>query len=166
VTGMDRELIATLFQTGGRLVTSLLQTYGLRRQPPKIEMPKSEAKEKRVTTEETIAYQRRELAKELTLLEGHLSQGCKINNKACDCCEKHPIKIEGLALETAGMTPDPVYKRLASWVQEISPIITEEAAASGSYEGQYPQLAIQARDFRKTIMGSDLWKEVNNEAEQ
>lgn len=158
---MKTELLAAIFQTGGKLMSNLLQLNSLRSQAvPTVELEAPQHSDGGgVTNQETIDYQRRELVKELTLLEGHLSQGCKINSKACDCCEKHPIKIEGLALETAGMTTEPVYQQLAAWTQQISPIITEEAAASGKYEEQYPKLAIQARDFRKTIMGSDLWKE-------
>ena len=43
-------------------------------------------KQPKVTTEETIAYQKREIGKELLLLEKHLQQRCKIAGKACDCC--------------------------------------------------------------------------------
>jgi hypothetical protein len=56
----------------------------------------------RVTTEETVEYQKRELSKEILLLEKHLQQRCKIMGKACDCCEKHPIVIEALAQEALG----------------------------------------------------------------
>jgi len=105
-----------------------------------------------VTTQETVLYQRREISKELILLEGHLQQGCKINDRACDCCEKHPLKIEGLAQETAGMTADPVYSELAVWTHSISAVTSEEAAASGQYDDEYPKLAMKAREFRKAIM--------------
>jgi hypothetical protein len=39
-----------------------------------------------VSTADTIAYQNRELIKEMLLLEAHLQQGCKIGGVACDCC--------------------------------------------------------------------------------
>jgi len=79
-------------------------------------------------------------------------------------CEKHPIKIEGLAQEAAGMTPEPVFRKLAKWTQEISPITTEAAAASGKYAEKYPELAIEARTFRKALMpGKPVEKEVENE---
>lgn len=101
---------------------------------------------------------------ELTLLEGHLTEGCRINSKPCDCCEKHPIRLEGLAQETAGMVSDPVYRELAQWAQDISPITTEAAAGSGKYKDEYPKLALRARDFRKAIMSPDMMKEVGNDA--
>lgn len=108
----------------------------------------------RVTTEETIAYQRRELGKELLLLEKHLQQGCKIGGKACDCCEKHPIVIEGLALETMGMSPDPVFGEVLSFAQRIAPITTEAASRSGVYTNQYPNLAMESREIRKRLTGT------------
>lgn len=167
---MDKEALATIITQGGRLLTHLLRTYSnppvkvslpmletdlSSERPPEVPIeqpPKSASFFDPVSTEETVLYQRRELAKELILLEGHLQQGCKINSKACDCCEKHPLKIEGLAQETAGMTADPVYSKLADWTRTIAPVTSEEAAASGQYNDEYPKLAMEAREFRKAIM--------------
>ena len=160
-------MVATVFQEGGKLISGLMQTYGGRRyQVPSTQIKEVQADQQaeHVTTDETIEYQKREIAKELMLLEGHLQQGCKINSKACDCCEKHPIKIEGLAQETAGMTPDPVFNDLADWIKGIASITTEEASASGKYDKQYSKLAIKAREFRKSIMPI-MVKEVLNEQE-
>ena len=119
---MNTQLLATLFQAGGKLMSSLLQTYALKRPyvPIVVDSTVRTAPGKGVSTEETVNYQRRELVKELTLLEGHLQQGCKINNKGCDCCEKHPIKIEGLAQETAGMVRDGLFSKLAGWADRKS----------------------------------------------
>ncbi len=117
-----------------------------------------------LTTDQTVQYQRRELAKELILLEGHLQQGCKIGGQACDCCEKHPLKIEGLAQETAGMSTDPVYGELAGWIRQIAPMTSEEASASGNYDNEYPRLAMKAREFRKAIMPAE--KEEYHAAEE
>ncbi len=108
----------------------------------------------RVTTPETIEYQKRELGKELMLLEKHLQQKCKINGKACDCCEKHPIVIEGLAQETLGMTGDKLYEDVIDWARKITPITTEEASRSGEYDNIYPGLAVEGRNIRKRIMGT------------
>lgn len=77
-------------------------------------------------------------------------------------CTKHPIKLEGLAQETAGMSPDPVFRELSNWVDRISPMTTEEASASGKYDTEYPRLAMEARDFRKHIMSPDIMKEVSD----
>lgn len=119
------------------------------------ETPASEqASVARVTNAETIQYQRRELGKVIMLLELHLQQGCKINGKACDCCEKHPIVIEGLAEETLGMTGDKLYEDVIAWAKKITPITTEEASRSGKYDNIYPDLAVEGRNIRKRIMGT------------
>jgi len=113
-----------------------------------------------LTTDETIQYQRREIGKELLLLEKHLQQGCKIAGKggqvkACDCCTKHPLAIEALAQETLGMTPDLAFSELILWVRSIETKTTEAASASGQYDKEYPKLAIKARELRKAIIGTE-----------
>lgn len=108
----------------------------------------------RVTTLETIQYQKRELGKEIMLLEKHLQQKCKIGGKACDCCEKHPIVIEGLAQETLGMTGDKLYESVIAWARKITPKTTEEASRSGEFDNAYPGMAVEARNIRKRIMGT------------
>ena len=157
---MDKQILAAIFQEGGRVISGFLQTYGVRR--PSIAITESKGKEpgqaSRVSTDETIQYQRREIVKELTLLESHLQEGCKINSKPCDCCEKHPIKLEGLAQETAGMTPEPVFRDLAKWARSIAPITSRAAAGSGKHDEEYPRLAIDARNFRKAIMSDSFSK--------
>jgi len=182
---MDPQTLATLIAEGGKLLSGLMKTFNVRMAQvslpdlPETELPALSveqspapdpapapvSKPAGVTTEATIRYQKRELVKELILLEGHLQQGCKIGGEACDCCFKHPIKIEGLAQETAGMSPDPVYRELSDWVNEISPKTTADAAASGKYDDQYPKMAVQAREFRKAIMSTDITKEVVHEQE-
>lgn len=143
-----------------------MRTYTVRR--PKVEMitsktTESKQEEEHLNTEETIRYQRREIIKDLTLLEGHLQQACKINSKPCDCCHKHPIKLEALAEETAGMTPELVFRELAKWAREIAPITTEAASASGKYDKEYPKLAMKAREFRKAIMPAQPLEKEENE---
>jgi len=105
-----------------------------------------------VSDSETIKYQNRELVKEMVLLEAHLLQQCKIGGKACNCCEKHPIAVEGLARETLGMTGKPLYSEIADWAKQISPMTTPEASASGKFDDQYPQLAVKLRELRKNVM--------------
>lgn len=109
----------------------------------------------KVTTEETVAYQKREMGKELLLLEKHLQQKCKIAGKACDCCEKHPLAIEALAQETLGITGDDIYHEVATWARNVMPVTTEEASRSGQYDEEYPALAVTARDMRKRLMGTE-----------
>lgn len=117
-----------------------------------------------VTTTETIQYQREEMVKELSLLEKHLQQGCKIFGKACDCCEKHPVTVEGLAQETLGMTADPLYSEVAQWARKLAPITTIEASESRQYDKVYYQLAVEARELRKRI-STDMDKSIQGSVE-
>jgi hypothetical protein len=39
-----------------------------------------------VSYDELVLYQKKEIGKQLLLLQMHLEQGCKINSRACDCC--------------------------------------------------------------------------------
>lgn len=113
-----------------------------------------ERRDNPVSTQETVDYQRREIAKEFFLLEKHLQQHCQIGGKPCDCCEKHPIIIEGLAQEVLGMENDPLYSEIIEWAREVSPMTTQTASESGKYYETYPQLAIAARTLRKRMMGT------------
>ena len=108
-----------------------------------------------VSDAETIAYQNRELGKALLLLELHFQQKCKINGVPCDCCEKHPMAIEALAEEALGMTGDPKFSDIISWTKKVTPMTTTEASASGQYDELYPELAQEARRFRKNLMGTE-----------
>jgi len=105
-----------------------------------------------VTGGELVKHQNRELLKEMVLLEAHLLQKCKIAGKPCDCCQKHPIALEGLARETLGITGNPIYSQIADWAKEISPITTPEASASGKFDDRYLQLAVDLRELRKPVM--------------
>ena len=109
----------------------------------------------KVSTQDTIAYQNREIGKDLLLLERHLQQLCQIDGTPCDCCQKHPMAIEALAEETFGMTGTAVYKEIADWAKVIAPITTQEASGSGEYAEIYPRLSMQARELRKKLMGTD-----------
>ena len=70
-------------------------------------------------------------------------------------CEKHPLAIEALAQETLGITGDGIYHEVATWARNIMPVTTEAASRSGSYDEEYPALAVTARDMRKRIVGSE-----------
>ena len=119
------------------------------------ESSKKVAPSRRVTTGETIAYQKRELGKEILLLEKHLQQKCKIGGVACDCCEKHPIVIEALAQESLGMSTNPVFNDIIVWIRGIAPMTTEAASQSGDYDDKYPEMAVAARIMRKSLMGTE-----------
>ena len=116
--------------------------------------PSAPYKLPQVSNKETIDYQKREIGKELLILEKHLQQGCKINQVACECCQKHPLAIEALAEETLGMTAEPVYSELKDWTKGLGPKVTTEASSSGKYDDEYPRMAVKAREFRKKILGT------------
>jgi len=123
-----------------------------RRQKVHLEPPATNG----VSTEETVAYQNRELAKNLIVLEKHYAQKLTIAGKKCDCgTGRHLLAIESLAEETISMVDNPdIYYRLLDWVKEASPKSTDSAAKSGQYDDEYPVFSRQARDFRKEIIGS------------
>ena len=115
----------------------------------------------KLTSEETIAYQKREIAKELWQLEKHLAQGCRIPDKTgkripCDCCEKGSW-IAGLAYESipiaerAGQTSD-IFEKIASWAETLEPMVTVAAVEGGQYD--YKKLSGEASALRKKLMGS------------
>jgi hypothetical protein len=154
---MERQTVATLIREGSKLLSHFLQSFAGQRAVPSVPSEPIEPKQesKGPTTDETIRYQKKEIVKQLVLLEGHLQQSCKIEGKACDCCTKHPITIEGLAEEAAGMAPDPIFREIAAWAKSIGSITTQEASASGEYDGKYPELAIKAREYRKALMPNE-----------
>lgn len=110
-----------------------------------------------VSDEALVAYQKRELGKELLLLEKHLQQGCRIpalTGEPCDCCGgKHAVVIEALALETYGMAADQIYQDIAEWARSIQLIASVEEIASGQHK--YGPEAVKARGFRKEVMGTE-----------
>lgn len=159
---MDVKVTALLIKTGVGLFSYIMEHRPLRLSEPspqrakavpvKQELPAE--KHYGVSTKETINYQKREISKELLLLEKHLQQHCKINGTACDCCQKHPMSIEALSQEASGITGEPVYDEVAEWAKKIAPITTAEASASGKYEDDYSQMAVEARNLRKRVMGT------------
>ncbi len=115
----------------------------------------------KLTSEETLAYQNREIAKELWQLEKHLAQGCRIPDKTgkripCDCCEKGSW-ISGLAYESipiaerAGKSST-IYEKIARWSEGLAPMVTVAAVEGGQYD--YKKLSGEASALRKELMGS------------
>jgi len=109
-----------------------------------------------VSTEETVAYQNREIGKLLLRLERHYAQKLRINGVPCDCGQsKHLLDLESLAEETVPMVDNPqIYYRIIEWVREVGPKSSEEAAKSGNYDEEYPAFSRQAREFRKELLGT------------
>ena len=109
-----------------------------------------------VTLEETVSYQNREIGKLLLRMERHFAQKLRINGKPCDCgATKHLLDMEAMAEETVSMVSNPkVYYRLIEWVGTCGPMSTEQAAKSGAFDEIYPSLSVEAREFRKELMGT------------
>lgn len=121
----------------------------------KVEIKPNPNTTSKVSTQETVDYQNRELGKILIQIERHASQGYKINGKACDCGIKHLPDIESLCEETIPMVSNPdIYYKIITWEKEIGPKITPEANDSGLYTAEYPEHSRQARDFRKELLGT------------
>jgi hypothetical protein len=167
---MDNQMLANLIKGGGSIISYFIDSRPIKLEETTIninehtEQPQNKPAEAvkssekpvavGVSNEETINYQRREISKELLLMEKHLQQRCKINGTACDCCKKHPMAIEALSQEALGMTGDEVFHEIAEWSKRVSPITTAEASSSGKYDEEYPKLAVQAREMRKKVMGT------------
>lgn len=109
-----------------------------------------------LSTEETVAYQNREIGKLLLRMERHYAQKLRINGVPCDCgSQKHLLDLESLCEETIAMVDNSdIYYRIIEWGRGVAPKSTDQAAKSGSYDNEYPFFSRQARDFRKDIIGS------------
>jgi len=115
----------------------------------------------KLTNEEILAYQNREIGRELWQLEKHLSQGCRIPDRTgkpvpCDCCEKGGF-IAGLAYESIpiaerGGKPSATYEKIAKWAEELTPMVTVAAVENGQYD--YKKISGQASALRKELMGT------------
>lgn len=106
-------------------------------------------------TEETIAWQRRQLAKELYSLQKNLATNGLINGKSCDCIAgKHTLGLEALAEETMAMHHDPVYQEMLDWNKDVAAKGTPKAILSGRYTEDYQRMAQEARGFRKRLVGT------------
>lgn len=147
--------IRTLAEDMGGMARGLREEAGIEEAPP------TERKRSKVTNDETIAYQNREIAKHLWQLENHLAQGCRIPDsngipQVCDCCEKGTF-IAGLAYESIpiaerGGRPSAVYEEVARWCEDLDPMATVDAVESGQYD--YKKLSGQCSALRKKLMGS------------
>jgi hypothetical protein len=133
--------------------------------PPQIEtqaatnIPRAGAS--KITSEETVVYQKKEIAKELWQLEKHLAQGCRIPDKdgkriPCDCCQKGTF-VSGLAYETIPIAErigqsSNIYNEIAAWCEELDTKVTVSAIENGRYD--YKKLSGEASTLRKKLMGT------------
>jgi len=141
---MDKHTLATIIQEGSKIVSSLLNAYPLIKNSPSLPSVKStQIKENgsTISTEDTIRYQRREISKELLLLEKHLQQGCKIDNKACDCCIVPGTKVYGNPTPVPIETPPEHVITHRGVVQPVSETFKRE------YHGELNELSVGYTSF-------------------
>lgn len=112
-------------------------------------------KEGGISTEETVDYQNREIAKLLLRMEGHCTQKFRLFGKICECgAAKHLLDLESLCEETIPMVDNPdTYYRIIDLGRELSPKCTPEAVATLQYDDEFPSYARQYRDMRKQLVG-------------
>jgi len=160
--GRDIRSIAEEFHSGTTDTTSTIQDT---EKAPEIEPQSRTASPttnvSKLTSEETLAYQNREIGRELWQLERHLAQGCRIPDKSgkripCDCCEKGGF-ISGLAYESIPIAErasrsSAIYEEVANWAEELAPMVTVAAVESGQHD--YKKLSGEASALRKKLMGS------------
>jgi len=111
-----------------------------------------------LTNEETLAYQNKEIGKELWMIEKHMAQKGRIPDKngelkVCDCIHKH-VNVGALAMETipiaerAGQPSEP-YQKIADWITKIEPLVTVDAIEAD--DSHLPMLAGEASALRKEL---------------
>ncbi len=126
-----------------------------------------------LSSEELIAYQNRELGRELWLLERHLSQGCRIPDRKgrrtpCDCCAKGSF-IAGMAYESIPIAeriglPSKIYHEIAQWAEKLEPKVTVPAITEGGHD--YKKLSGEASMLRKKLMGTISLKALDGEEKE
>ena len=111
-----------------------------------------------VSTEETVAYQNREMVKVMRTMAKHCAQKFRIFNKPCDCGQRrHILEIEDLAEDTIQMVDNPdVYYRIIEVGKELEPKVTLNAIGSGRYDDEYPKYAKVYRELCKELDFGDL----------
>lgn len=109
------------------------------------------APDDQVSRENMLTYQKKQIYGQLWLLQGHLSNGCRIDDKPCDCCVKHAIALEALASETQPMDPSSIWGNIRNFATSILHKVEVNQVIRGIYASEYPQMAIQARELRKGI---------------
>ena len=111
-----------------------------------------------VSTEETVAYQNREIVKVMRTMAKHCTQKFRIYGKPCDCGQRrHILEIEDLAEDTVQMVDNPnVYYRIIEVGKELEPKVTLDAIGTGHYDDEYPKYARTYRDLCKQLGFGDL----------
>ena len=114
----------------------------------------SSKKKHSVSDDKQEEYTKHEALKNMTLLEQHLREGCRIMGEPCDCCEgKHLATIEGLADEGISFGINPIWEDVKAWTVErgdkVESIPRNESADEAIKEGKV--LAEELRQLRKQL---------------
>ncbi len=110
------------------------------------------AVKEQVSPEAMLDYQKRLIYGQLWLLQGHLTNGCRIDGEVCDCCSKHVLALEALTAETQPMDPaDPLWPEIAGFCNVILYKTEVAAVISGTYAAEYPGMSAQVRGLRKRV---------------
>lgn len=104
-----------------------------------------------ISPEAMLEYQKRQVYGQLWLLQGHLTNGCRIDGEVCDCCVKHVIALGALAAETEPMKPDPLWTEIKTFCSSILFKTEVVQVTQGTYTAEYPAMAETIRNFRKRI---------------
>ena len=104
-----------------------------------------------ISPEAMLEYQKRQVYGQLWLLQGHLTNGCRIDGEVCDCCVKHVVALEALATETEPMNPDSLWTEIKTFCNSILFKTEVVQVTQGTYTAEYPAMAETIRNFRKRI---------------
>jgi len=121
-----------------------------------------------VTDAETLIYQLDHLIAELNLLETHLTEGCRIAKKPCDCCTKAGNRVKNYADESVPIAArqgvdTALFYEMSEWATGLLPIVTKELVVSGKYTEKYRVESGTASKLRKAAeaLKSQLESKVN-----
>jgi hypothetical protein len=69
---------------------------------------------------------------------------------------KHTLQLDACAEELVSQDPDNnVYSEIQDWIASNQHKLNPEAILSGKYKLEYPHMALQFKEFRKRVLGSD-----------
>jgi len=180
---MDEKIVAVIIQEGTKILHAGIQNWVNRPVVPDKSKPDSksssvvatETKSPVVATrdkidlpnrEDTTYELKRRLAKELYKAELDLANGLMIAGRSCDCLSnKHTLELEACAEELVSQDPDNnVYREIMDWIPVNQHKVTPEAILSGKYKLEYPHMALQFKEFRKRVLGSDARSSISPQA--
>ena len=107
-------------------------------------------------TEDHVRYTKREIAKQLILLENHLE-----GYPCMECMTKHLLAIDGFSDEGIAMTNERIFSDSKQWSKD-----TYNTLTSGVSDQQMLALASSARDLRREFQDNAHLSEGEVQAEE